>query len=364
MSATVVVVGGGYAGIAVARELDAVADVVLVEPRESFFHNVAALRGLVDPAWTDRLFYPYDHLLTRGRVVRDRAVEVDPTGVALASGDRIAADYVVLATGSTYPFPAKSAETGTTAAKARIRATREALTGAEHVLLLGAGPVGLELAGELKAAWPDKRVTILDPAEDLLPDFPPEFRAELRNQLADLEVDLLLGSPLREKPPTTPGERAEFTAIAHDDRKITADIWFRCFGVQPNSDYLSPELAKHRNPDGAIQVQPDLRLPGVENVFAIGDVTAIPEPKMARAAGDHATTAAENIKSLLQNQRTQNTYAAAPPAIALPLGPTGGASYTAETGVLDATTTSQIKGQTLTTETYDALLLHQESPNS
>ena len=49
---TVVVLGGGYAGIQVARPLDDLADVVLVEPKDDFVHNVAALRPWwIRPGW-------------------------------------------------------------------------------------------------------------------------------------------------------------------------------------------------------------------------------------------------------------------------------------------------------------------------
>src|SRR5262245_26929949 len=99
---TVVVIGGGYGGITVAKALDEHADVVLIEPKEAFQHNVAALRALVAPDWVARTFFSYDHLLQRGRVVRDRAVEVDEGRVVLASGAVVPADYIVLATGSTY----------------------------------------------------------------------------------------------------------------------------------------------------------------------------------------------------------------------------------------------------------------------
>jgi 2-polyprenyl-6-methoxyphenol hydroxylase-like FAD-dependent oxidoreductase len=43
----VAVIGGGYGGFAVAKGLDEFADVTLVEPRDAFVHNVAALRALV-----------------------------------------------------------------------------------------------------------------------------------------------------------------------------------------------------------------------------------------------------------------------------------------------------------------------------
>ena len=46
----VVIVGGGYAGTSLARSLDAAVEVVLVEPRDRFVHNVAAIRALVEPA--------------------------------------------------------------------------------------------------------------------------------------------------------------------------------------------------------------------------------------------------------------------------------------------------------------------------
>src|SRR4030081_921243 len=94
---TVVVVGGGYGGIAVANALDETSDVVLVEPKDAFMHNIAALRALVDPSWLPRIFLPYSHLLTNGRVVRDRAVVSVPSRVLTASGMEISADYIVLA---------------------------------------------------------------------------------------------------------------------------------------------------------------------------------------------------------------------------------------------------------------------------
>src|ERR1700724_728270 len=105
---TVLVVGGGYGGITVAKALDDTSNVVLVEPKDAFMHNIAALRALVDPSWLPKIFLPYDGLLSHGRVVRDRAVVVDPHRVVTASGEEIAADYVVLASGSRYPFPAKT----------------------------------------------------------------------------------------------------------------------------------------------------------------------------------------------------------------------------------------------------------------
>ncbi|PSK88096.1 NADH dehydrogenase FAD-containing subunit [Murinocardiopsis flavida] len=347
MSETVVVVGAGYGGTAVAKALDDVADVVLVEPRDTFVHNIAALRGLVDPDWTDQLFHPYDRLLRRGRVVRDRAVRVDAAGVDLGSGDRIAADYTVLATGASYPFPAKTDTDDSATSKTRIRAAHAELAQAENVLLLGAGPVGLELAGEIKAAWSGKSVTIVDPAAAIVPAYPDEFRAEVRRQLDDLGVELVLGTSLSTNPPSAAGEAAPFTVLTESGREITADIWFRCFGSAPATGYLGDDLAAARRGDGRLDVTLELRLPGQERVFAIGDITAVPEAKRASAAGKHAEVVAANIRALITGDGELAAYRAEGPGIALPLGPKGGASYSAEMGILDAETTSQLKGADL-----------------
>jgi NADH dehydrogenase FAD-containing subunit len=355
MTTTVAVIGGGYGGSTVAKQLDGVADVVLVEPRDTFVHHVAALRGLVDPQWTDRLFYPYDRLLTRGKVVRDHAASVDATGITLGSGERLTADYVVLATGSAYPFPAKIDLHDSASAKAKIHATREELDGADKVLLLGAGPVGLELAGEIKAVWPEKTVTIVDPAADILPGFPDEFRAEVRRQLAELGAELLLGTSLSEAPVSEPGKAKTFAATLTSGGEVTADIWFQCFGGAPHTAYLDGGLAAARRPNGQVDVTADLRLPGQERVFAMGDITSLPEAKLAKSAGDHAEVIVANIRTLLEGEGELRTYTPAGPMISLPLGPNGGASYADGMGMLDAATTSEIKGSHMMVANYEEL---------
>ncbi|WP_261568739.1 NAD(P)/FAD-dependent oxidoreductase [Frankia gtarii] len=358
MAKTVAVVGGGYGGITAAKALDGVADVVLIEPRDAFVHNVAALRGLVEPGWLDQLFFPYDRLLTHGRVVRDHAARVDTAGVTLGSGRRIEADFLVLATGSAYPFPAKVDTTDSTQARKKILATHEALAAANNVLLLGAGPAGLELAGEITSAWPDKSVTIVDPAADIVAGngLPDEFRAELRDQLDALGVTLLLGSTLSEEPPVEPGTAKTFTVSTDAETSITADIWFRCYGVVPTTDYLAEELASSRLPNGHLRVTAELNLPGHPHVFAIGDVTAIGEPKMAKAAEKHAEVAAANIRTLIEGGGELVGYEPGPPGISLPLGPRGGASYAPSVGVLGAEQTSRLKGTTMRVESYLELL--------
>ncbi|WP_261557802.1 hypothetical protein [Frankia tisae] len=75
----------------------------------------------------------------------------------------------------------------------------------------------------------------------------------------------------------------------------------------PTTDYLAEDLASSRLPNGHLDVNAGLNLPG-------------------------------------------------PPGISLPLGPRGGASYAPSVGVLGAEQTSRLKGTTMRVESYIELL--------
>jgi NADH dehydrogenase FAD-containing subunit len=354
---SVVVIGGGYAGVNVAKALDDIADVVLVEPKDAFVHNVASLRALVDPSWLPRTYLSYGSLLSHGRVVRDRAVKAEAGRVTLGSGDELSADYLVIASGSQYPFPAKSDVDDTAAAHGKVRATSAALAGAGRVLLIGAGAVGIELAGEITAAWPGKQVTLLDAADDVLGErFRPDLKAELRRQLTDRGVQLVLGSPLREAPPTAPGEAGSFTVTTEAGTQVSADIWFRCYGVSPVSDYLTGELASARQADGYIEVTPYLQVVGQDRVFALGDVSTA-DHKMAGLAGRQAVIVAGNIRALITGDGSLIANQTSAPVIIVPMGPSGGSGQLPGSDELAAPElVAQVKGQDMMLGRFTELL--------
>ncbi|MDQ1359787.1 MAG: apoptosis-inducing factor 2 [Acidimicrobiaceae bacterium] len=352
---TVAVVGGGYGGVRVAKALDETMDVVLIEPKDAFMHNIAALRALVDPSWLPKIYMPYAKVLANGRVVRDRAALVDPGRVVTASGQEILADYVVLATGSSYAFPAKTDKVDTEAAHDQVRAAHAALSQADRVLLLGAGPVGIELAGEIEHVWPEKSVTLLDVAGEVLGGpFKPELKAELRRQLAEKGVEVLLGSPLRELPPTDAGELGTFTVTTEEGSEITADIWFRCFGVVPNSDYLGEALLSARQPDGFVQVEPTLQVIGQTTVFALGDLSTA-DAKMAAFANLEAETVAANITALA-NGSEPTAYQPMGSGIVVPIGPLGGAGqFPGQDEILGPDTVADLKGRDMGVDRFQEL---------
>ena len=189
------------------------------------------------------------------------------------------------------------------------------------MLLVGAGAVGIELAGEIKSKWPAKHVILLDAVDDVLGhEFRADLRAELRAQLEEIGVELVLGERLRDLPATPATEIAPFTVTTDAGREIAADMWFRCFGVHPESDYLGAELAPARRADGFVEVGPALQVAGFDNVFAIGDVSTA-DAKMAGRAGRQAHLVAENIRKLINGDHDLTAYEPIGPAIIVPIGP-------------------------------------------
>lgn len=353
---TVVIIGGGYGGVNAAKALDEHARVVLVEPKNAFQHNVAALRAVVDAAWPERIFLPYDNLLAHGTVIRDRAVRVDAEGITLASGGELHPDFVILATGSTYPFPAKTDRTAAADSIARYHAIRATLA-QDRVMLLGAGAVGLEFAGEIATVWPDKHIVLVDLSDEILPGpFDPRLRKELNRRLDDLGIERVLGHALTNLPDSEPGELAPFTTATTAGTRIDADIWFRCYGTTPVTEYLAGDLADARRPDGRIEVTPELQVVGADTIYAIGDITTI-DIDRAGAAGRQAGVAATNIAARIAGHDERVTYTPSPPAIVLPIGSDGGAGQLPNRDeILDGAAVAEIKGRDLMVDRYVQLL--------
>lgn len=324
----VTVVGGGYGGITVAGGLDQVADVTLIEQKDQFVHHAAAMRAAVDSVWGHTIFMPYSRLLKNGKVLHGTAMRVEGTTVYVAGQEPVEADYLVLATGTTYPFPAKHQVSQASVAKARLDQCRANLANAQKVMLLGAGTVGVEFAGELTSTFPNLQVVMVDKANYILgtPGYSDDLRQDLTEQLKSRGVELVLGAPLAYMPPTDVGMLSRFHVETMAGVGIDADMWFLCYGAQTASGYLHGTYSTMLHSDGTLMVDEYMRVRGTSNVFAVGDITDVKESKRADAARAHARVVVANIKDLIAGRQPSTTYAPGKEWVILPLGPDGGAS--------------------------------------
>ncbi|WP_033325671.1 NAD(P)/FAD-dependent oxidoreductase [Streptomyces yerevanensis] len=294
----VVVIGGGYAGVRLAKRLDGQARVTLVDRKEVFFHRVASLRAGVDPEWTGAPFIPYDRLLTNGRMAVGKVVRIDTSErqVALATGERLPYDVVVVATGADYPEPARFTGTTPEEAAKSFAEHQQNIATAEHALVVGGGPSGVELAAEIRLARPDARVTLAHSGPALLHSTG-SARAgrKARAWLESHDVEIRLDSFM------SPGNDFGTYRDARGNI-IDADLSFWTTGTTPNTLWL--RLAGHGdwlNSAGQVKVDKALRVEGWKDVFAVGDVNNISELKLTPAALAQADLAAHNIRTYLQS---------------------------------------------------------------
>ena len=327
--ARVAVIGGGYGGVTVAKGLDPLADVILIEQKDQFVHHAAALRAAVDTVWEHAIFMPYTNLLSRGQVVRGTVSAVHGTTVHVFGHDPIEADYVVFATGSTYPFPAKYSSYRSSVAKARLEQLHENLSCARSVMIVGGGTVGIELTGELANAFPGLDITIVEATDQILgtPGYTDALRNEISEQLATLGVRVVTGSELAYLPPQNVGDLAHFMVETKKGEVIEADLWFQCYGARANTGFLiGSEYESVMHPNGTIRVEPTMQVTGHSTVYAVGDLTDVRESKRADAARQQARVVIANITAQIEGEEPDAHYVPTKEWVILPLGPNMGAS--------------------------------------
>lgn len=236
MTQRTAIIGGGYIGVTLAKSLDSLADVTLVEQNSHFVHAPAMVRAVVDPTVLDRALIPYDGLLNRGRVVRGVAQSISETEVTLASGETIAADQIVVATGSSNAVPFKPNGMdieGLLAANAKVHAE---LVAAQTVAIVGAGAVGTELAGEIAHAFPDKKVHLISGEDTLFPQHPAKLGRALTAKLKASGVTVTFGVRAENLQSFTVPYAGSLSLS--DGTQVEADLIFPVIGSKATSTLL------------------------------------------------------------------------------------------------------------------------------
>ena len=311
--ARVLIVGGGFAGLACALGLDARRfDVTVVDQRRhfEFIPNIHELiSGLKKPA---DLRLPLSALLRdRGHRFRcARVATIDSAGrsITLANGHVLEGDYLVIACGSAdanfgvagvqrHTLALKSVEDGKTIA-AGLRALRKK-SGPGRVLVVGAGLAGVEALGEVlrirgASNW---HVQLVEAQDRPLPAAPAAASRFISDACADAGVTLHLGEPVsRVTAKTVVLGGGQRPAQRYDD----LDRW------PPRHRRYWPTRALPAKAPGP-QWPRDLSLKGAQGVFVAGDSAELPRPlsRQAYFALDMGAAVADNIARLESGRRTR-----------------------------------------------------------
>ncbi|KAL0299114.1 UNVERIFIED_CONTAM: Ferroptosis suppressor protein 1 [Sesamum radiatum] len=308
----VVVVGGGVAGSLLAKNLQDHADVFLIDSKEYFELPWAGLRSKVEPSFAKRIVINHLEYLSRARVIASPATNITENEVLTAQGRLIAYDYLVVATGHTSPGGYTKDE--------RLnyyQTEHEKIKSAKSILIVGGGPTGVELAGEIVVDFPDKKVTLVHKGPRLLEFIGEKAGKKALDWLTSKKVEVILGQSVNLE------SGSDGTYETSGGETIVADCHFLCAGNPIGSSWLKETILKDCLDDhGRLKVDATLRVKGHSNIFAIGDINDVPELKQGFLAQGHAMLTAKNLKKLIggQSSRKLSTYKPASDVAIVSLG--------------------------------------------
>ncbi|KAF3790592.1 Apoptosis-inducing factor-like protein [Nymphaea thermarum] len=227
----------------------------------------AALRCMVEPAFAQRSLIEHKHYLSNARVVTSTAVKVSEREVVTSGGRCIPYDYLVIATGHPNTFPTTRSER-----LQQFRESYEKIRASSSILIVGGGPTGVELAGEIAVDFPDKHITIVHKGYRLLEFIGPKASEKALAWLTSRKVQVLFNQQIS----LEQLDDAQTEFVTSEGAKVRVDCWFNCIGKGLGSSWLTDGILQDcLNERGQLMVDEHLRVAGKKNIFAIGDITDI-----------------------------------------------------------------------------------------
>ncbi|RAL00847.1 FAD/NAD(P)-binding domain-containing protein [Aspergillus ibericus CBS 121593] len=330
---TIAIIGASFTGIPIAHALLAHfhkpstpqnIKLILINPSPHFYWAIAAPRILTKPnAFPESQYLvpiadgfsayssdEFEFLLGKATAVdfASKTVTVESTTTTTTTQD-IKYNYLVIASGSSTPatlgltsnpnpnpspssstslqnkiYPFKPPLTPHLTIQSALQTAQETIAHASTIVIAGAGPIGIETAGELgdlltKSPSRNLSVTLVSATDRLLPALKPAAGAAAESLLVSLGVKIIKGrkvvSVTSTSTPSTPNSniKSPTTTITLDNGDtLETNIYIPTTGVLPNSSYLPPSILNER---GWITVSPELQVLGLEGqgVYAAGDIT-------------------------------------------------------------------------------------------
>lgn len=337
----VVIVGGGFGGLAVAQGLKgAGVRITIVDQRNHHLFQPLLYQVGTATLATSEIAWPIRQLFRRRKDITTwlgtvAGVDAAAREVLLEDGGRLGYDTLVLATGARHAYfghdewepyaPALKTLEDATSIRRRIllsfehaeRESDEALRRAWLTfVIVGGGATGVELAGAIAelahVTLPDEfrhidtrkaRVLLIEAGPRILPTFTPELSAYAHAALEKLGVEIQLGLPVSE---------CSAHGVVFGAQRLAAKVILWAAGVR-----ASPAAAWLDAPaDGAgrIKVAADLTAPVWPDIFVVGDTATIdawhgkPVPGIAPAAKQQGVHVADTIKRRLAGNASPRSF--------------------------------------------------------
>lgn len=312
----VIVVGGGFGGLAAIRALrGAPVRITLIDKRNHHLFQPLLYQVATASLAPSDIAEPLRVILAGQSNVDVLLAEVTAVDtqrrVVVADGRELTYDHLIVATGargSYFGHDAWAAHApGLKTIGDALEIRRKILMAFERAdlttdaseraklltfVVIGGGPTGVEMAGAIReiavASVPtdfrhllprDVRVILIEAGQDLLPPFPQDLRASARRQLEGLGVEVRTGQPVR---------GIEQGLVLLGDERIAASTIVWAAGVRGSA--LGAVLHAPLDRSGRVIVEPDCAIPDHPEVRVIGDLAhyahgqAAPLPGVAPVA--------------------------------------------------------------------------------
>src|SRR6202042_2215755 len=329
----IIIVGGGFGGLAIAKALhNAPAQIVLIDRSNHHLFQPLLYQVATSVLTPGQIGSPIRGILRNNRnttviLGEVTGVNKEQKFVTVRDADReevrLSYDYLILATGVTHSyFGHNEFETFAPGLKTLADAVSirnkilEAFEQAEAeedptrhrdlltFVLVGAGPTGVEMAGaiavlvrstlksEFRRIDPvTARIVLVDMAPRVLPPFSEELSSAAKQRLESLGVEIRLGHSVDQID-------ADGVVVAGERIASKTVIWTAGVAPSPAGRWLQVETDRA----GRVRVQSDLTIPGRTDVFVVGDTASLdqngkPLPGVAQVAIQQGRHAAKVIHS-------------------------------------------------------------------
>jgi NADH dehydrogenase len=329
----VVIIGGGFAGLAAARALrDAPVCITLIDKSNHHLFQPLLYQVATAALAAPDISAPIRKLLWKQRNVTVwmatvTRIDVERRRVLLDSTETDY-DYLIVAAGMTHAYfghenwaqHAPGLKTIGEALDVRRRILRafeaaELESSAERrrawttFVVIGGGPTGVELAGALaeiagKTLVRDfrrfdprtTRVILVEAGPRILSAFPESLSSQARAELEGLGIEVRTNAPVSDL-------GADFVEIGNERIAARTIVWAAGVRSSPLSTHLGVPIDR----SGRVWVEEDLSVPDRPEVFVVGDLIAKtqsgkPLPGVAQLAMQSGKHAARNVKLSLEHK--------------------------------------------------------------
>ena len=339
----IVVLGAGYGGLITTVNLQKSlganqANITLVNKHDYHYQSTWLHESAAGTLHHDRVRIPIKDVINTSKVnlVIDTVVSINPKEKKVVlENDELTYDILVVSLGfesATFGIPGLEENAYMIESLNSSRLIREHIEynfamyhnekeknqARLNIVVGGAGFTGMEFVGELANRIPelckeydiDKslvKIITVEGAPTVMPGFDPQLVEYAMNSLEARGVEFITSAMLKECKPD--GIVYEKDGEEHSISTLTT-VW--AAGVKANSIVEESGFETNR---GKVEVRPDLRSPEYDDVFVVGDCALImneetgrPYPPTAQIASQAADVAAQNIKDLVEGNKTLTAF--------------------------------------------------------